>query len=57
MPAYAPEVLSHLEANASAERIADYLTSVVRDRIELPAKLERDNDVSSMLRQLRAIGE
>jgi hypothetical protein len=37
------------------EQIADYLTGVVRDRIELPVRPDRDRDLSSMLHQMFAI--
>jgi hypothetical protein len=49
---YAPKVLELLDQGAPNERIADYLTSVVRDRMELPVKRERDEDSSSMLHEL-----
>ncbi|GGE81913.1 hypothetical protein [Sphingomonas prati] len=49
---YAPQVLKMLKANTPAEQIAGYLTSVVRDRMELPVQPDRDNDVSRMLQQL-----
>lgn len=52
---YAPEVLRMLKADASVEQIAAYLTSVIRDRMELPLRPDRDADVSSMLRQLFAL--
>jgi hypothetical protein len=52
---YAPQVLKMLRADASVEQIADYLTSVVRDRMELPVRADRDKDVSFMLQQLFAI--
>ena len=52
---YAPNVLELLNANATSEQIADYLTGVVRDRMELPAKLDRDKDIGEMLCQLYAI--
>jgi hypothetical protein len=49
---YAPQVLEMLEADAPVEQIAGYLTSVVRDRMELPVRPDRDDDVSRMLQQL-----
>lgn len=52
---YAPRVLEFLNAGAPVEHITDYLTSVVRDRIELPMRPDRDRDVSSMLKQMFAI--
>jgi hypothetical protein len=52
---YALQVLEMLEADAPVKRIADYLTGVVRDRMELPVQPDRDNHVSSMLRQLFVI--
>lgn len=53
---YAPHLLGMLEADAPVERIADYLTSIVRDRMGLPPKPDRDEDVASMLRQLYVLG-
>ncbi|UZK65663.1 hypothetical protein [Sphingomonas sp. M1-B02] len=53
---YATRVLELLEADAPDERISDYLTSVVRDRMGLAEDTDRDKDVSLMLRQLYAIG-
>lgn len=53
---YAPQVLKLLEADAPTDEIANYLAIVVRDRIELPSKPDRDRDVAAMLRQLYAIG-
>ncbi|KPF49095.1 hypothetical protein IP65_20380 [Novosphingobium sp. AAP1] len=52
---YASRVLKMLKADAPVEQIADYLTSVVRDRMELPVRTDRDEDVSSMLRQMFAV--
>jgi hypothetical protein len=52
---YAPRVLEMLKADAPVEQIADYLTSVVRDRMELPVRPDRDKDVSSMLQQMFVI--
>jgi len=52
---YAPQVLEMLKAEAPVEQIADYLTSVVRDRIGLPVRPDRDRDVSSMLKQMFAV--
>ncbi|MES3154198.1 hypothetical protein [Sphingomonas faeni] len=49
---YAPRVLEMLKADAPVEQIADYLTSVVRDRMELPVRPDRDRDLSSMLQQM-----
>ena len=52
---YAPQVLEMLKADAPVEQIADYLTSIVRDRMELPVRPDRDKDVSFMLQQLFVI--
>ena len=52
---YAPQVLEMLEDDASDERVASYLTSLVKVRMGLPVKPERDEDVASMLRHLYAI--
>ena len=51
----APRVLEMLKADALVEQIADYLTSVVRDRMELPVRPDRDRDLSSMLPQMFVI--
>jgi hypothetical protein len=52
---YAPEVLRMLKADAPVEQIANHLTSVIRDRMELPVQPDRDADVSSMLQQMFAL--
>ncbi len=52
---YAPGVLEMLKADAPVEQIADYLTGVVRDRMELPVRPDRDRDLSSMLQQMFVI--
>ncbi len=52
---YAPRVLEMLKADAPAEQIVEYLTSVVRDRMELPVQPDRDRDLSSMLQQMFVI--
>ena len=52
---YAPRVLEMLKADAPVEQIAHYLTGVVRDRMELPVRPDRDRDLSSMLHQMFAI--
>ena len=52
---YAPRVLEMLKADAPVEQIADYLTSVVRDRMELPVRADRNRDLSSMLQQMFVI--
>lgn len=52
---YAPRVLEMLKADAPVEQIAHYLTGVVRDRMELPVRPDRDRDLSSMLQQMFAI--
>lgn len=52
---YAPRVLELLKSQAPVQQIADYLTNVVRDRMELPTRPERDGDVSSMLQQMFVI--
>ena len=53
---YAPAVLQMLETGASDQHIADYLTSVVRDRMELRPNPKADEDIAAMLRELYAIG-
>lgn len=53
---YAPRVLEMLKEDAPVERIATHLTSVVRDRMELAVRPDRDMDVAAMLQQLFAIG-
>ncbi len=52
---YAPRVLELLKADAPVEQIADYLTGVVRDRMELPVRPDWDTDVSAMLREMFGI--
>ena len=52
---YAPAVLQMLETGASDQQIADYLTSVVRDRMELRPNPKADEDIAAMLRELYAI--
>jgi hypothetical protein len=52
---YAPRVLEMLKADAPVEQIAAFLTSVVRDRMELPVQPDRDEDLSSMLKQMFVI--
>ena len=52
---YAPRVLELLKSQAPVQQIADYLTNVVRDRMELSTRPERDGDVSSMLQQMFVI--
>lgn len=52
---YAPQVLEMLKVDAPVEQIAHYLTSVVRDRMELPVRPDRDRDLSSMLQQMFVI--
>ncbi|WP_271300445.1 hypothetical protein [Sphingomonas sp. CV7422] len=54
---YAPAVLQMLKAEAPVEQIAGYLTSVVRDRIELPVRPDRDRDVASMLKEMFAVSQ
>ena len=52
---YAPAVLQMLETGASDRQISDYLTSVVRDRMELRPNPKADEDIAAMLRELYAI--
>ncbi|MGN7997661.1 hypothetical protein [Sphingomonas sp. 22176] len=52
---YAPAVLEMLETGASDRQIADYLTSVVRDRMELRPNPKADEDIAAMLRELYAL--
>jgi hypothetical protein len=42
---YAPQVLEMLKAGFTAEQTADYLTSVVRDRMELSVRPDLDHAV------------
>ncbi|WP_277981526.1 hypothetical protein [Sphingomonas phyllosphaerae] len=49
---YAPCLLEMLRADAPAAQIAEYLSTVVRDRMELPAEPDRDMDLASMLQQM-----
>jgi hypothetical protein len=44
-----------LEIGASDQQIADYLTGVVRDRMELRPNPKADEDIAAMLRELHAI--
>jgi hypothetical protein len=52
---YAPAVLQMLDDGASDEQIADYLTGIVRDRMELRPNPTADKDIAAMLRELHAI--
>ena len=52
---YAPAVLQLLESGASDRHIADYLTSVIRDRMELRPNPKADEDIAAMLCELYAI--
>ena len=52
---YAPAVLELLQRGASDRDVASYLTSVVRDRMELRASPEKDADVAVTLRALYLI--
>ena len=52
---YAPAVLQLLESGASDRHIEDYLTSVIRDRMELRPNPKADEDIAAMLRELYAI--
>ncbi|WP_010161186.1 hypothetical protein [Sphingomonas sp. PAMC 26617] len=52
---YAPAVLELLESGASDQHIADYLTGVTRDRMELRPNLKAHEDIAAMLRELYAI--
>ena len=51
---YASAVLAMLRSSASDQLLADYLTSVVRDRVELAPNREADRDIACMLRELYA---
>lgn len=44
-----------LETGASDQQIAEYLTGVVRDRMELRLNPKADEDVAAMLRELYTI--
>lgn len=52
---YAPAILQMLETGTFDRQIADYLTSVVRDRMELRPNPKADEDIAAMLRELFAI--
>lgn len=52
---YAPAVLELLQRGASDIDVASYLTSVVRDRMELRTAPEKDADVAAILKALYAI--
>ena len=52
---YAQFVLQMLETGVSDGEIADYLTSVIRDRMELPCNPKTNEDIAAMLRELYAI--
>jgi len=52
---YAPAVLELLETGASDRHVAEYLTTVIRDRMGLRPNPKADEDIASMLRQLYAI--
>ncbi len=52
---YAPAVLALLRSGVSDQHLADYLTSVARDRMELTRSPSADQDIASMLRELYAI--
>ena len=51
---YAPHVLGMLEQGAEDGAVADYLTGVVRDRMELRPSPEKDADIAALLRELLA---
>jgi hypothetical protein len=52
---YAPAILELLEIGAPDRLIADYLTSIVCDRMELRPDPKVDEDIAAMLRQLYSI--
>ena len=52
---YAPAILQLLESGASNRELADHLTSIVRDRMELRPNPTAAEDVAGMLRELYAI--
>lgn len=52
---YAAAVLQMLETGASIRQIAEYLTGVVRDRMELRPNPKADEDIAAMIRELYAI--
>jgi hypothetical protein len=52
---YAPTVLALLKSGSSDQHLADYLTSVVQDRMALVCNPHADHDIASMLRELYAI--
>lgn len=54
---YAPAMLELLESCASDRQIADYLTGVTLDRMELRPNPKADEDIAAMLRALHAIDQ
>lgn len=52
---YAPAVLELLESGASDQSIADYLTGITRDRMELRIDQKAYADIAAMLRELHTI--
>ena len=52
---YAPAVLELLESGASDRSIADYLTGVTRDRMELRPDPKAHANIAAMLRELHGI--
>ena len=52
---YALAVLQMLETGASDRHIADYLTSVVRDRMGLGPNPKADENITAILRELYAV--
>lgn len=51
---YAPQVLGMLENGVEDQVVADYLTGVVRNRMELRPSPEKDADIAALLRELLA---
>ena len=52
---YAPKVLEMLRSGGSDQDVGAYLTSIVRDRMELRTNPKADEDIAAMLRELYAI--
>ncbi|QAY78152.1 hypothetical protein [Sphingosinicella sp. BN140058] len=52
---YALTVLAMLERGTPDREVADYLTSVERDRMGLRARPDKNEDIAAMLRELHSI--
>jgi len=52
---YAGPVLDLLERKAADQEVADYLTSIERDSMELQPRPEKNADIATMLGQLHLL--